>query len=132
MKKVTQRVSILTLTCLLALILCPLASSNPREGQSVELQQKIIELERRIGELEAELANCRKTTAEQSNPHYGWRNTKNWRRLVIGMPEEQVRTILGEPVKIIKGVKILWYYPNIYCGYVAFDQSGQLTGWNEP
>ena len=34
--------------------------------------------------------------------------------------------------RIIKGVKILWYYPNIYGGYVSFDEEGRLTGWNEP
>jgi hypothetical protein len=132
MKRAIQRVSIPTLAGLLGLLLFPFVPSSAREGDSSELQRRIFELERRIGELEAELANCRKTTDEQSDLQYGWQNTKNWRRLEIGMPEDQVRIILGEPVKVIKGVKILWYYPNIYCGYVAFDRSGQLTGWNEP
>jgi hypothetical protein len=132
MKETVQKRPILPLACLLGLLLCPLASSNAREGDSVELQRKIFELERRIAELETELAHCRHTADVQSGPQYGWQNTKNWRRLEIGMPESQVKTILGEPVKVIKGVKVLWYYPNVYCGYVAFDRAGQLTGWNEP
>ncbi len=132
MKNAIQRVSIPALACLLGLLLFPLVMSGAQESESSELQQKIFELERRIDELEAELATCRKTSVEQTGLQFGWQNTKNWRRLEIGMPESQVRTILGEPVKVIKGVKILWYYPNIYCGYVAFDRSGQLTGWNEP
>ena len=132
MKKKRQRSLILCLTCLLCLLVCPLTSLHAQEGESKELRQRILELERRIVELEATLANCRQTAEVQSGPQYGWQNTKNWRRLAIGMPAEQVKTILGEPVKVIKGVKILWYYPNMYCGYVAFDRAGQLTGWNEP
>ncbi len=132
MKKALQRGSIFTLACLVGILLCPLASVIAREGDSVELQQKIVELERRIAALEAELANCLQSADVQPGPQYGWQNTKNWRRLEIGMPADQVKTILGEPIKVIKGVKILWYYPNIYCGYVAFSSSGKLTGWNEP
>ncbi len=48
------------------------------------------------------------------------------------MKEDRVKGILGEPVKVIKGVKTLWYYPNFYGGYVSFDEGGKLIGWNEP
>jgi hypothetical protein len=48
------------------------------------------------------------------------------------MSEDQVRALLGEPVKEIKGVKTLWYYPSIYGGYVSFDEKGLLSGWKEP
>ena len=34
--------------------------------------------------------------------------------------------------KKIEGTRTLWYYPNIYCGYVFFDKNGLLSGWNEP
>ena len=43
------------------------------------------------------------------------------------MKETQVTKILGEPVKVIKGVKTLWYYPNLYGGHVSFDEKGGLT-----
>jgi hypothetical protein len=60
------------------------------------------------------------------------RTRGNWRNLEAGMNEEQVRTILGEPVKEIQGVRTLWYYPSIYSGYVSFDDKGRLSGWKEP
>ena len=132
MSRTMQTSLISTLVGVLALLVWPLASPNAQEDESAGLRRRISELERRVGELEAELANCQKTSNLQSGPQYGWQNTKNWRRLEIGMPADRVKNILGEPVKIIKGVKILWYYPNIYCGYVTFDRSGKLTGWNEP
>ena len=127
-----QRNLSFTLAGVLASLLCSIASPNAQEEPSAELRRRIFELERKVGELEAELARCRETGYPPSGPQNGWQNTKNWRRLEIGMPAERVKSILGEPVKVIKGVKILWYYPNIYCGHVAFDRSGRLTGWNEP
>ncbi len=48
------------------------------------------------------------------------------------MADTQVKSILGEPTKVIKGIQDLWYYPNIYGGYVSFDKDGKLAGWNEP
>ena len=48
------------------------------------------------------------------------------------MSEGEVKKTLGEPIKVISGVRTLWYYPNIYCGYVLFDKNGQLNGWSEP
>jgi hypothetical protein len=129
----TMQLSLISpLVGVIALLVWPLTSPNAQEDASAELRRRISELESKVVELEAELAHCRESGNLQPGSQYGWQNTKNWRRLEIGMPAERVKDILGEPVKVIKGVKILWYYPNIYCGYVAFDRSGQLTDWNEP
>lgn len=63
---------------------------------------------------------------------FGWQSRMNWRKLKTGMTEGEVKNFLGEPTKVIKGIRTLWYYPNIYCGYVSFDKDGHLTGWSEP
>jgi hypothetical protein len=97
-----------------------------------QLRQRVTELEQKVKELEGLLKECNEAQKSRQNADYGWQNKKNWRNLVVGMKEDQVRNILGEPVKVIKGVKTLWYYPNVYGGYVSFDENGKLTGWNEP
>ena len=86
-------------------------------------------MEARIKELESLLLEAGMKNAK---PALGWQNKMNWRQLEIGMSQNKVRDILGEPIKIIEGVKTLWYYPNIYCGYTSFDEKGRLIGWNEP
>ena len=125
-------VTVAFITC--ALLVLP---STPRpllagQDQVPQLQKRIAELEDRVKYLEELLEKC--MAADQNMPvdKYGWQNKKNWRNLEVGMNEGKVKAILGEPVKIIKGIKTLWYYPNFYGGYVSFDASGKLTGWNEP
>ena len=116
----------------ITLLIIPTQPLLANENEVLQLQQKILELENRIKNLELLLKQCDEIQKRQTNIRYGWQNKKNWRKLKIGMREPEVKKILGEPVKIIKGVKTLWYYPNIYCGYVSFDEGGTLSGWNEP
>jgi hypothetical protein len=97
-----------------------------------QLRQRVIELEQKVKEMDGQLKECRETARRHEEVDPGWQNKKNWRNLEVGMKEEQVRNILGEPIKVIKGVKTLWYYPNFYGGYVSFGENGRLTGWNEP
>ncbi|UCF57978.1 MAG: hypothetical protein JSW15_05895 [Deltaproteobacteria bacterium] len=109
--------------------------SQPFHAQDDEvllLQRKISELEGRIKQLESLLEECVGAQKKGTTREFGWQNKKNWRKLEIGMSEVEVRSILGEPTKIIKGVKTLWYYPNIYGGFVSFGRNGKLAGWNEP
>jgi hypothetical protein len=103
-----------------------------KDEEVVQLRQRISELEQKIEELEGLLNECIASRKKGSGEEYGWQNKMNWRRLEMGMSQAKVRSILGEPTKIIKGVKTLWYYPNIYGGFVSFDQSGYIVGWNEP
>jgi hypothetical protein len=117
-----------------ALVLVALLSPHltAQNDELPQLQQKIVDLERRMERLEGLLKEYNEFQKEQMRHLYGWQNKKNWRRLKIGMPQNQVKGLLGEPTKVIKGVRTLWYYPNVYSGYVSFDQNGNLTGWNEP
>ncbi len=115
----------------------PLTLSIPSQSfaqtdEISQLRQSVIELEAKMKGLEEQLRECQEERKAQQAADSGWQNKKNWRSLEVGMKEEQVRSILGEPVKVIKGVKTLWYYPNFYGGYVSFGENGRLTGWNEP
>jgi len=102
------------------------------DEENLKLKQKIAELENRVEYLETLLKVYQGPLDTKNDPGYGWENTKNWRKLEVGMTESQVLSILGEPVKLIKGVRTLWYYPSIYRGYVSFDEKGNLIGWMEP
>jgi len=123
-----------TLFLLWAIILClvwvsPLFS---QEEDISKLKQKNAALEANLKELEAQLKQCTEERNKQFSEDLGWQSKKNWRSLEVGMKETQVTKILGEPVKVIKGVKTLWYYPNLYGGHVSFDEKGSVSAWKEP
>ena len=109
----------------------PSFTISAEEDETSKLQEKILMLEGKIKYLETLLEKCGSLTEEGSS-ETGWQNKKNWRRLETGMNMEKVQSILGKPAKTIQGVRILWYYPSIFCGYVSFDIDGNLIGWNEP
>jgi hypothetical protein len=123
---------ILAVTSGLALLLwfgSPLFADN---GEITRLRLKVAELEHKVQKLESMPRDREDSSTEWNKPDHGWQNKKNWRLLKLGMTEDQVEKILGNPVKHIQGVRTLWYYPSIYCGYVSFDENGRLAGWNEP
>lgn len=122
----------LTVTCVLFLSSAMIQPVYAEDKDTHQLNKRIAELEARVKHLESLLKKCLVTDQGDATVKYGWQNKKNWRKLEIGMDENKVKGILGEPVKVIKGVQTLWYYPNYYCGYVSFDEAGQITGWNEP
>jgi hypothetical protein len=103
-----------------------------QDDEILKLRQKISELENRIKDLESLLIIYKEPEEIRSETGQGWQNKKNWRSLKTGMTVEEVRALLGEPIKTIDGIRTLWYYPNIFCGYVSFDEKGRLTVWNEP
>ena len=121
--------TLFVLGCALTLPLLVGQGTYAQDEDIAQLRQKIAVLEAKILKLENLLSECRElgTASDQ-----GWQSRKNWRRLKVGMAETQVKSILGEPTKVIKGIQDLWYYPNIYGGYVSFDKEGKLAGWNEP
>ena len=96
------------------------------------LRQKNAALEAKVKELEALIKQCTEARNNQFSEDHGWQSKKNWRSLEVGMKDSQVTKILGEPVKVIKGVKTFWYYPNMYGGHVSFDEKGVVSGWKEP
>ena len=122
-------VSILGSIIVLGLLAHPLQA---QEDETLLLQKKIEALELRIEYLEEQLRETSEFRKMLETSGLGWQNMMNWRKLEIGMPESEVRSILGAPIKVIKGTKTLWYYPSIYRGFVSFDQDGNLAGWNEP
>ena len=121
--------SILGCLIFLGLFAYPLQA---QDDETLLLQKKIDELELRIEQLETQLRESMEFREMVETGGFGWQNMMNWRKLEIGMPEDEVRSILGAPIKVIKGSKTLWYYPSIYKGFVSFDQDGNLVGWNEP
>ncbi|MBN1106642.1 MAG: hypothetical protein JXL84_24785 [Deltaproteobacteria bacterium] len=109
-----------------------LQPSHAQESEVARLQSRISQLETKLQEMEALLKECEEARKSGQFEQFGGQNKKNWRKLTKGMQETQVKSMLGEPSKVIQGVKTLWYYPNIYCGYVTFDEKGRVIGWNEP
>jgi len=107
-------------------------SDTAQDQEIAMLRQKVSELENRLKEMESTLAKYQEKEKAPGESGNGWENLKNWRRLKAGMNTEEVLAILGTPIKTIDGVKTLWYYPDIYRGYVSFDDKGRLTGWHEP
>ena len=105
---------------------------NAQDEEILRLRQRIIELENRIKTLEGLYRGFEDPEDTRIETQEGWQNKKNWRRLETGMTKDHVRSILGAPIKTIKGVRTLWYYPNIYRGYVSFDDNGRLIVWSEP
>jgi len=131
-KKLRSTFTVFTVACALCLSAALIQPIYAEDGEVPQLRNRIAELEARVKHLEGLLEKRLVTGQDDATVKYGWQNKKNWRKLEIGMDEKKVQRILGEPVKVIKGVQTLWYYPNDYCGYVSFDDSGQITGWNEP
>ena len=129
MKRLTLR---LFLVCGIVLSLAWASPVFSQQEDLSTLRQKNAALEAKVKELEALLKQCTEERNKQFSEDRGWQSKKNWRSLEVGMKETQVTKILGEPVKVIKGVKTFWYYPNMYGGYVSFDEKGSVNAWKEP
>jgi outer membrane protein assembly factor BamE (lipoprotein component of BamABCDE complex) len=129
MKRLTLR---LFIVCGVVLSLAWVSPLFSQEEDISTLKQKNAALEAKVNELEARLKQCTEERNKQLSEDQGWQSKKNWRNLEVGMKEPQVTKILGEPVKVIKGVKTFWYYPNMYGAYVSFDEKGSVSAWKEP
>jgi len=129
MKRLSLR---LFFVCAIVLSLAWVSPLFSQQEDISTLRQKNAALEAKVKELEALLKQCTEARNNQFSEDYGWQSKKNWRSLEVGMKDSQVTKILGEPVKVIKGVKTFWYYPNMYGGHVSFDEKGVVSGWKEP
>lgn len=92
-------------------------SSDALQQQVDNLSQRLTELEQRLDALEKKPKTVTRTTiikTESSLPpptNPGeWRDATNWVHLKIGMDYQDVRDLLGEPVKIRSGASEFWYY----------------------
>ena len=93
-----------------------------------QLEKEVQELKTRLTTLESPVnkAIVQKSTVTND----GWKNLANWRSLKKGSSYDEVRTILGEPVKVsASGPFTEWNYSNR--SDVTFHQD-KLYGWNEP
>jgi hypothetical protein len=125
-------ITLYVLCSVFILFSAPAVYAEDEKTDHQELKQKIIELENRVKDLENLLKISRDSSGKKTEKNDGWWNKKTWRKLKEGMSQEDVEKILGEPVKIIKGHREIWYYPNFYRGYVSFDENGNLSTWIEP
>jgi len=122
------------LRCLAAaIVLLVVAPVFGQELSISDLWQKVDELEKRVVVLEQLLA------ANSTPPTNGSSNSQsaiiaNWRKLKIGMDEEAVRTILGEPRRVVRYAagSYTWFYSTAYGqSRIDFD-SGGVASWMEP
>lgn len=132
MKPATKLLALFVCVSLFALFSYSKISVSAENDDIESLKQKITELEKRIKDLEAILKIYHAPEKKESDETYGWLNNKSWRNLRKGMSEDEVKNLLGEPLKTVGGSKTIWYYPNFYRNYVSFDEKGNLTGWIEP
>jgi hypothetical protein len=119
------------LGCLMLMVLIhlPANTSAAQEDRVDRLGKRISDLEKRIDTLERIVLT---NTATKKTTKYPPAGKEDWRRLKTGMTEEQVKSILGEPLKVQGGIVAKWYYSeDLYSAYVGFIY-GSLTAWEEP
>jgi hypothetical protein len=73
-------------------------------------------------------------TPKPAPPRSQWRNRSLWRQLSVGMSEDSVRALLGEPTRINRYGPMIssWEYGTILDGgSISFDGRG-VNHWSEP
>ncbi len=93
------------------------ASDKALQMQLDALTQRLSELEQRIETLEKRPATVTRTTVIKTksslppptNPGE-WRDATNWIHLKVGMDYNDVKNLLGEPLKIRRGASEFWFY----------------------
>lgn len=104
-------------------------------GESLEnrietLEIKVLSLERRIMELEKALQLATGSPEKKPIQMGNWQNRTNWRALELGMTRNEVRSLLGEPPRVVEaGITLTWWYDT---GNVIFNDDGILRSWSEP
>lgn len=117
---------------LVATLICNGASAQSLEERLRELERRVEQLERKEAERQQTPSGApRKTSRTAAEP---WRQIANWRSLKLGMTDNDVRSILGDPDKVEVGSLVtLWYYEYPKGGRVRFSSSDhRVEGWTEP
>jgi len=106
---------------------CFMSTANAHEEDRVAtLEREVQNLAQIVALLESALSET--PPAESAGDAAG--SLANWRTLVTGMSEAQVKSILGEPKKVISGGPVAgWSYEDH--GSVEFYE-GKLHSWSEP
>jgi hypothetical protein len=67
-------------------------------------------------------------TTQHENP--AEKDRSQWRMLQRGMPKDEVKKLLGEPVRI--SVSRFYEFWDYLGGSVTFDGKGRVDSWSEP
>jgi outer membrane protein assembly factor BamE (lipoprotein component of BamABCDE complex) len=110
------------------LSLACLAASAEDGDRIAQLEKDVKALELRISKLESLLQSSQQSQGVELNDQR-WRSISNWRRLSVGMSTNDVRQILGEPIRVSGGSIERWQYERR--GEVVFLR-GALDSWREP
>jgi hypothetical protein len=112
-----------------ALSLLTSLAAHAHDGARLDaLEKEIQELRLRVLKLEPSSGVTVEPKKTIANPD-GWKYQENWRQLSKGLPPENVKKILGEPMQVNGGTITFWVYPNR--GGVTFYE-GKLDSWKEP
>jgi hypothetical protein len=120
----SMRTLLLAIT-LTATTLSSFASDSARVSQ---LENEVNELRLRVQKLENLQSNA-SNQQRQVVANEGAKSIANWRKLKTGMSYNEVRGLLGEPLRIEGGDIANWRYANK--GSVTFFRD-TLSNWNEP
>ena len=117
-------------TLLLAIVLTATTfSSFASDSERIsQLENEVNELRLRVQRLENSQPNAN-NQQKQVVANEGMKSIVNWRKLNRGMSYNEVRGILGEPLRIEGGGIATWRYSNN--GSVTFIRD-ILSSWNEP
>lgn len=113
------------------ILICSAASAQSLEERVRELERRVEQLEKQQIERQPASHAARNSTTRKGE---GWKSLGSWRSLKLGMTENEVRSILGDPDKVDVGQLVtMWYYDTSKGGRVRFS-SGEhrVEGWTEP
>lgn len=122
------------------LLLSVMTISGAYAGDDDGLRQQIESLSKRVGELERRIDALEapevKEVIQQVVPPANAgdsTDTSNWDRLKVGLGYDDVRELLGEPVRIRRGDLELWFYSDKGTNgpYVKFFLR-QVNDWKAP
>jgi len=116
---------IIVMISLFVMMQFPVKASEENELKQliISLNSHVVNLEKRVKELEI-LVKVKNVNISNSKV--------TWRKLKRGMTYSQVRSLLGEPLRISAGYTAFWYYAQSdYSGYLTFS-GDKLSSWKEP
>ncbi len=117
-----------TLLLAIALAFANFSSFANDSERISQLENAINDLRIRVKQLENSQSNA-SNQQKQVVVNEGAKSLANWRRLNKGMSYNEVREMLGEPLRIEGGSFTYWYYAKK--GRIVF-YGDKLDGWNEP
>lgn len=117
-----------TLLLAIALTATTFSSFASDSARISQLENDLNELKLRIQKLESFTSN---TSNQQKSvlANEGTKSIANWRKLNRGMSYNEVRGLLGEPLRIEGGGIATWWYEKN--GRVVFIRD-TLSSWDEP